>query len=56
MQALPDLVSISIVARQPDRSNPPSETIIVNLARAEAEDVGILQGGGTTTGGMESSG
>jgi type II secretion system protein J len=48
MQALPDLVSISIVAEQPDRSNPPSESIIVNLARSQAGDVGILDGGGTT--------
>jgi type II secretion system protein J len=56
MQALPDLVSISIVARQPDRSNPPSESIIVNLTRAEAEDVSILQGSGTTTASQESSG
>lgn len=50
MQALPDLVSISIVAKQPERSNPPSESIIVNLARSEAGDVGILEGGQTTTG------
>ena len=55
MQALPDLVSISIVARQPDRSNPPSESIIVNLARSEAGDASILQGGQTTAGGTESS-
>ena len=48
MQALPDLVSISIVALQPDRSNPHSETVIVNLARAQAADVSILQGGSTT--------
>jgi type II secretion system protein J len=56
MQALPDLVSISIVARQPDHSNPPSESIIVNLARAESTDVSILQGGATTTGSQESGG
>jgi len=49
MQALPGLVSISIVARQPERANPPSESIIVNLSRAGAEDVSILQGSGTTT-------
>jgi len=55
MQALPDLVSISIAARQPDRSNPPSESIIVNLARSEAADVGILEGGEATAGGLESS-
>jgi len=55
MQALPELVSISIVAKQPDRSNPPSESIIVNLARSEAGDVSILEGGGTTAGGTESS-
>jgi type II secretion system protein J len=48
MQAIPELISISIVANQPDRSNPPSESIIVNLVRAEAGDVGILDGGGTT--------
>jgi len=55
MQAMPELVSISIVAKQPDRSNPPSESIIVNLARSEAGDVGILAGGETTAGGLESS-
>ena len=55
MQTLPDLVSISISANQPDRSNPPSESIIVNLARSEAGDVSILEGGGTTAGGTESS-
>jgi hypothetical protein len=54
MQALPDLVSITIAAKQPNRSNPPTESIIVNLARSEAEDVGILEGGQTTAGGMES--
>ena len=48
MQALPDLVSISIVARQSDRANPPSESIIVNLARSEAGDASILEGGGQT--------
>jgi hypothetical protein len=57
MQALPDLVSISIAAKQPDRSNPPTESIIVNLARSEAGDVSILEGGETTAGagGLESS-
>ena len=55
MQALPELVSISIVAKQPDRSNPPSESIKVNMARSEAGDVSILEGGGTTAGGTESS-
>lgn len=56
MQALPDLVSISIAAKQPDRINPPSESIIVNLARAEAGDISILVGGEATAGGQESSG
>ncbi len=56
MQALPDLVSVSIVARQPDRSNPLSESIIVNLTRAGANDVSILQGGETTTSAQASSG
>jgi len=56
MQALPDLVSISIVARQLDRSNPHSETIIVNLTRAEAADISILQGSGTSTSSQVSSG
>ena len=41
MQALPDLVSISIAARQTDRANPPSESIIVNLTRSESEDATI---------------
>ncbi|OHB83347.1 MAG: hypothetical protein A2Z38_09990 [Planctomycetes bacterium RBG_19FT_COMBO_48_8] len=56
MQALPELVSISIVANQPKRSAPPSESIIVKLVRAEAGDVGILDGGGTTAEVPESSG
>jgi hypothetical protein len=55
MQALPDLVSISIAAKQPDRSNPPSESIVVNLTRAEAGDISIMEGGGTTAGGQASS-
>lgn len=55
MEVLPDLVSVSIVARQPDSSNPPSETIIVNLTRAESEDISILQGSGTTATTQESS-
>ncbi len=52
MQALPDLVSISIAAEQPDRSNPPSESIIVNLAGSGAGDVSIIEGGETTAGGL----
>lgn len=56
IQELPDLVSISIVARQPERSNPLSESVIVNLTRAGAEDVSILQSGGTTTSAPSSSG
>lgn len=51
MQALPDLVSISITAKQSDRSNPPSESVIVNLSRSEAEDVSVLEGSETTSGG-----
>jgi general secretion pathway protein J len=49
MQALPDLVAISITAKQPDRGNPPSESIIVNLTRSKETDVSILEGGGTTS-------
>ena len=56
MQALPDLVSVSIVAKQPDRLNPVSESIIVNITRAEASDISILQGGATTTGTQAGSG
>ena len=56
MQALPDLVSISIAAKQPNRSNPPTESIIVNLARSEAGDASILQGGATTAGGETTAG
>ena len=56
MQALPDLVSVSIIAMQPNSSNPPSESIIVNLTRAGANDVSILQGGGTTASAPASSG
>jgi len=55
MQALPDLVSISIVAKQPGRSNPPTESIIVNLAGSGEGDVSVLEGGEATTGGTESS-
>ena len=55
MQALPDLVSISIVAKQPDRSNPPTESIIVNLAGPGAGDVSILEGGEATADSTESS-
>ena len=55
MQALPDLVSISIVAKQPDRSNPPTESIIVNLAGSGEGDVSVLEGGEATAGGTESS-
>ncbi|MHC4325607.1 MAG: PulJ/GspJ family protein [Planctomycetota bacterium] len=56
MQALPELVSVSIVAKQPNHSNPPSESIIVNLTRSKSEDVSILQDGGTTTAAPDSSG
>jgi type II secretion system protein J len=56
MQALPALVSVTIVAQQPERANPPSETIIVNLTRAEAADVNILEGSGTTTSSQTSGG
>jgi type II secretion system protein J len=55
MQALPDLVAISIAAKQPNRSNPPAESIIVNLARSKAGDVSILEGGATTTSDQASS-
>jgi type II secretion system protein J len=56
MQALPDLVVVSIAAKQSGRSNPPVESIIVNLARSESADVSILDSSGTITGGQESSG
>lgn len=56
MEVLPDLVSVSIVAQQPGRVNPPSETIIVNLTRAESADVSILEGSGTTTSSQASGG
>jgi type II secretion system protein J len=56
IQALPDVVAISITARQPERSNPLSESIIVNLTRSEDADVNILDTGGTTTSAQESSG
>src|SRR4030042_2476119 len=42
MQALPELVSISIAAKQPDRSTPPTESIIVNLAGSGAGDAAVL--------------
>jgi len=53
MQALPELVSVSIAAKQSDRNNPPSESIIVNLVRSEAEDTGVLQTGEAAAGAME---
>jgi general secretion pathway protein J len=56
MQALPDLVAISITAKQPDRGNPPSESIIVNLSRSKEADVSILEGSGTTSSSQQSSG
>jgi hypothetical protein len=56
MQALPDLVAVSIAAKQSGRSNPPIESIIVNLARSESADVSILDSSGTTTSSQESSG
>jgi type II secretion system protein J len=52
MQALPDLVAISIAAKQPDRGNPPTESIIVNLDRSDEGDVSILESGGTTAAGQ----
>jgi general secretion pathway protein J len=55
MQALPDLVAVSIASNQPDRSNPPAESIIVNLSRSESENVAVLEGSGTTTGSQTSS-
>jgi type II secretion system protein J len=55
MQALPDLVAISIAAKQPDRSNPPTESIIVNLARSKAGDASILEGDTTTASDQASS-
>jgi len=55
MQALPELVSISIAAKQPDRSTPPTESIIVNLAGSGAGDAAVLAGGETTASGVESS-
>jgi type II secretion system protein J len=56
MQALPDLVAVSIASKQSGRSNPPIESIIVNLARSESADVSILDSSGTTTSSQESSG
>jgi type II secretion system protein J len=55
LQALPDLVSISIVAKQPGRSNPPTESIIVNLAGSGEGDVSVLEGGEATAGGTGNS-
>jgi type II secretion system protein J len=53
MQALPDLVAISIAAKKPEHGNPLSESIIVNLTRSKAESTDILDSGaaaaGTTT-------
>jgi type II secretion system protein J len=48
MQALPDLVAISIAAKQPDRGIAPSESIIVNLTRSKAASADILDSGAAT--------
>ena len=56
MQSLPDLVSVSIIAQQPERSNPPTESIIVNLAGSGQGDVSVIEGGETTAAAQESSG
>jgi type II secretion system protein J len=55
MQALPDLVAISIAAKQPEYGNPLSESIIVNLVRSKAASVDILESGTATTGTTASS-
>ena len=55
IQALPDLVSVSIIAKQPERSNPPAESIIVNLAGSGQGDVSVMEGGETTVTAQQSS-
>ena len=56
MEVLPELVSISITANQPDRGNPPAESIIVNLAGSGEGDISAIDGRETTTTPQESSG
>ena len=55
MQALPDLVAISIASKQPEHGNPLTESIIVNLVRSKAASVDILDSGTATTGTTTSS-
>jgi len=45
MQSLPELISVTIAAKQPGRSNPAAESFIVSLSRAQGGDITAL---GTT--------
>jgi type II secretion system protein J len=51
MGSLPNLVAINIVAKQLNRYNPPSESVIVPLTRA-AGDATALETGGQLEGGL----
>jgi type II secretion system protein J len=51
MESLPNLVAINIAAKQPNRSNPPSESLIVPLTRAGG-DVTALDTGGQVAGSL----
>lgn len=44
MGSLPNLVAINIIAKQPNRSNPPSESMIVPLTKAEGDTTTLETG------------
>ncbi len=46
IQALPDLVEITIVAKQTGTSVPPMESLTVNFVRAQGGDAAALEAGG----------
>jgi hypothetical protein len=50
MQSLPDLVEVTIIAKQPERSDPPSRSLIVPLTRAGG-DITALETGAQAEGG-----
>lgn len=48
MQTLPELISVTIAAKQPGRSNPAAESFIVSLTRAQGGDITALETTGQT--------
>ncbi len=59
MQALPQLITVTIATEQPGRSNPATESFIVSLSRAQGGDItalgttGLTETAQTTTGTSE---